>query len=93
MLTKLERRAEVYEPCVDVPFMSKLEVLFSELPEARRLYRDIMESRGVNNFGLLNDMVADVVGTWEFRERGVSLIPTIALGEAIRDADICQQVQ
>ena len=89
LITSLGLRDDFNAPCVGVPGSSKLEVLFTDRPEAIPLYQSIVESVGVTHLEAVNELVADVVGSWNEAEFNISLDPIIDLSTSIADAARC----
>ena len=71
------------EPCASVPGSTKMDVLFSDLQEARPLRQSVVESLGVSHFEALSRLVGDVIGA---TEGDMDTQPLFAFGAAIEDA-------
>ena len=65
LLVSLGLDDEFHLPCEAVPGCSKLDVLFTDRPEAEPLYQSIMESVGVRHLGDMTRVAESIVGSWD----------------------------
>ena len=71
-------------PCEGVPGCSKLDVLFTDRPEAQPLYQSIMESVGVRHLGDVNRVV-ESVGSWDASDGDTNIEAIFKLSESVTD--------
>ena len=74
------------QPHTSLEWMTKMEVLFTELEEAHDLRQSVVESLGVSHFAMLDELVRDVTGAVE---GDMDVVPIVEFLEAIRAAQAC----
>ena len=86
LLVSLGLQDEFNMPCEGVPGCSKLDVLFTDRPEAEPLYQSIMESVGVRHLGDVTRVVESVVGSWDASDGDTNIEAIFKLSESVTDA-------
>ena len=86
LVTSIGLAEDFAQPHTSLEWMTKMEVLFTELEEAHDLRQSVVESLGVSHFAMLDELVRDVTGAME---GDMDVAPIVEFLEAIRAAQAC----
>ena len=86
LVTSIGLAEDFAQPCAGLGWMTKMEVLLTELEEARALRQSVVESLGVSHYAFLDELARDVTGAVE---GDMDVVPIVEFLEAIRAAQAC----